>query len=215
MPTPPSPLTSDSDLVSLAVTLDGAALAECYALASILIVHAAERLPFARLTFVLTDSPPPATDWRPGAALVVAAGYHERNRPIFSGKLAKLGVRRRDSSSAVLVVEAHGAAALPPFAPADATRAPVLAVTYGLDLIDFDLEENPGAQPAEKIRGTFGFQGSALVTPGDTIAIGGFGVRFDGVVRIGGVAHVIEQGAWRTQALAGTDARWFTALTGS
>jgi hypothetical protein len=216
MSIPPSPLTADSDLVSIAITLDGAALEDRSPLASILIVCAAGRVPFARLTFALGEPPAPSMDLPPRAALVVAAGYPGRNRPIFSGALTTLGVRRRANASAVFIAEAHGATALPSFALADAARAPVLAVTYGVDLLEFDLEENPSAvSSGAKIRGTLGFQGSALVAPGDTIALGGLGVRFDGAVRIGGVAHVIEQGSWRTQVLVSTDARWFTTLTES
>lgn len=54
-----------------------------------------------------------------------------------------------------------------------------------------------------KIRGEVRFQGSSLVTPGKTIALDGFGERFDGTAFVSGVIHELRDGRWTTTVEVG------------
>src|SRR5262249_53488067 len=65
-----------------------------------------------------------------------------------------------------------------------------------------------------KISGKIKFQGSAVVVPGKLIEVNGFGTRFDGTGYVGGVAHVIENGAWTTEVSLGLDPEWFSGEVG-
>lgn len=54
-----------------------------------------------------------------------------------------------------------------------------------------------------RIRGNVSFQGSALLSPGETMALDGLGDRFDGNAFVTAVTHTIEGGNWVTEATFG------------
>lgn len=62
-----------------------------------------------------------------------------------------------------------------------------------------------------KITGKVRFQGSAQVTPGALLQIGGLGKRFNGTGFVGAVTHRIEAGNWTTEATLGVDPEWFAS----
>jgi Rhs element Vgr protein len=56
-----------------------------------------------------------------------------------------------------------------------------------------------------KVRGELTFQGSALITPGKTMSLNGFGARFNGTAFISAVSHSLEDGQWLTTVEVGLD----------
>jgi hypothetical protein len=62
-----------------------------------------------------------------------------------------------------------------------------------------------------KVRGEVRFQGSALPTPGCTVALAGLGDRFNGNAYVSGVRHAVEGGLWTTAADIGLSPEWFAA----
>lgn len=58
------------------------------------------------------------------------------------------------------------------------------------------------------IQGTCTFQGSSRAVPGTIIELVGMGDRFSGDAYVGGVRHLIEQGAWTTDAILGLPDNW-------
>lgn len=65
-----------------------------------------------------------------------------------------------------------------------------------------------------KISGKIKFQGSAAIAPGDLLAVGGFGSRFDGTGYVGGVTHAVEGGNWTTEVSLGLGPEWFASEAG-
>ena len=62
-----------------------------------------------------------------------------------------------------------------------------------------------------RIRGTFRFQGSAKVNPGDLMEVEGVGDRFNGKVFVATVHHEIGMGDWYTDVEFGLSPEWFSA----
>ncbi len=60
-----------------------------------------------------------------------------------------------------------------------------------------------------KIHGTIRMQGSALVEPGNTIALKGMGSRFNGLAFVGAVTHTLADGNWETELETGLPFEWF------
>ncbi|MDQ1829286.1 type VI secretion system tip protein VgrG [Massilia scottii] len=59
-----------------------------------------------------------------------------------------------------------------------------------------------------RVRGSMGFQGSALALPGTLIDVQGVGKRFSGKVFVGAVEHHIADGNWTTDVDFGLDPEW-------
>jgi uncharacterized protein involved in type VI secretion and phage assembly len=64
-------------------------------------------------------------------------------------------------------------------------------------------------QRLAKVRGRVRCRGTHLVRPGDTIAIGGLGDRFNGEVYTAAVQHFVAAGDWQTDLQFGMDPAWF------
>lgn len=64
-------------------------------------------------------------------------------------------------------------------------------------------------QRLAKVRGRVRCRGTHLVRPGDTIAIGGLGDRFNGEVYTAAVQHFVAAGDWQTDLQFGMDPVWF------
>jgi len=212
----PSPLTAGSDLVSFAVNIDGRPLDDRYQVAALRVVHAANKIPSARLT--LAADPSPAEAFPIGSAVNVLAGYHGQNQSIFTGRVATIGVQGTATSPLALVVDCRGETSPTEVTPFERSRPPVLSLTYGVDLLALALDENKTASTAkptpDRIRGTLRFQGSALVHPGDTISVAALGERFDGDAWIGGVTHEIADGQWTTEVSTGLNPSKLSPLVG-
>lgn len=61
-----------------------------------------------------------------------------------------------------------------------------------------------------RFRGMLAFPGNAAIKPGVSLDLAGLGARFNGAGYVTGIRHEAEGGTWKTTALLGFDARWFT-----
>ncbi|MEZ4774814.1 MAG: type VI secretion system tip protein VgrG [Bacteroidia bacterium] len=88
-----------------------------------------------------------------------------------------------------------------------------LPMMHGGQLKDMELKEWADAQMQKsqlsKIRGRVRFQGYDKIKPGDTIALGGLGKRFNGDAYVSGVRHEFDNMNWETEVSFGLDPAWF------
>jgi phage protein D len=106
--------------------------------------------------------------------------------------------------------------------PPRVDAAAALTLTWGVDLIYFDVGIDAGLPQARQVpdeganavqvklapahlRGRASFQGSALARPGASIELAGLGSRFGGNVLLSSVEHELEDGDWITRAEFGRD----------
>nr|WP_315249088.1 type VI secretion system tip protein VgrG [uncultured Duganella sp.] len=106
-----SPTVGASGPLSLTITCDGAAKDDNVQVASIEVRHGANRIPSAVITIIDGDMPNgvfPVSDgdaFKPGALIVISAGYDSVVKPIFTGVVVKHALRIDGDNEAVLVVE--------------------------------------------------------------------------------------------------------------
>lgn len=107
----PSPITGSDGVVNLAITCDGAALPDVVQLVSIETSHGANRIPSAIITVLDGDMPNgafPVADqgmFKPGAVVVISAGYGAGAQQLFSGVVVRHSVRIDGDNYARLVIE--------------------------------------------------------------------------------------------------------------
>lgn len=106
-------------------------------------------------------------------------------------------VTRADVNGHIVVVKDGAVKVGPP----DASSEPVLAITYGEDLQEFQADlDSPKPSGLTRLRGRMRFQGSALATVGARIELKGVGERFNGMVFVTGLRQQIQDGDWITEA---------------
>lgn len=111
---PPSPIGANTDLCRVVVRVDGTAIPDTYAVSSVEVVSAVNRVPYA--TVEVSDGDAADSDFvisstgvfTPGAKLSVSLGYHDSVSEVFSGIVTSQSIRRQANGSS-LVVEAHHA----------------------------------------------------------------------------------------------------------
>jgi phage protein D len=81
---------------------------------------------------------------------------------------------------------------------------PVLALTYGMDMLEFQADMDT------RIQGRVRFQGSALAMLGSELELRGVGARFQRPVLAAGVSHDIRDGNWTTEVRFETEPQRLT-----
>lgn len=214
---PMSPLQNASALLRIRLLSEGNDVSSTVSLVSATVERARNKVPKATLvfldgdpasqTFALSES---ATFWL-GARITLSAGYGENDDVIFSGTVSSQRIRIAQDSSARLVVTCHdktsGDGELSTGAAQTDAQA-VLALTYGVDLFDFEsgFEDDPDGKGISGPRGQARFQGSALASLGAPIELKGLGARFNGNVLCSGLTHELQDGNWITTARFGAPA---------
>jgi hypothetical protein len=160
-------------------------------------------------------------DFEFGNELEIRLGYGGLNQSVFKGIV--FGQRlRTDGDATVLSVDvrdkAINEAGAVVFDMPQLESEAVLSVTFGVDILDFDLRGEAPSQAGSdgdsarsmamradlaKSNGRIRFPGSALAAPGKLIVIQGLGRRFDGNGYISGVRHLVREGAWTTEVEIG------------
>jgi len=106
-----SPMADSSGPLSFIITCDGQAKADTVAVVSIKTRHGANRIPSAIITIVDGDMPNatfPVSDdgaFKPGAVIVISAGYDSVVKPIFTGVVVKHALKVEGENEARLVIE--------------------------------------------------------------------------------------------------------------
>jgi Rhs element Vgr protein len=106
-----SPLLNSTGPVSVIVTCDGAPIPETAQVLRIEIQHGVNRIPSATVTIIDGDMPNaefPLSDdgpFKPGAVIVISAGYAGTVKPVFSGVVIKHGLHIDGGNDARLVLE--------------------------------------------------------------------------------------------------------------
>ncbi|MRW89717.1 type VI secretion system tip protein VgrG [Duganella sp. FT80W] len=108
---PVSPLNDSTGQVTVTVTCDGTKTSDKVQLYSLDVRHAANRIPSAIITMVDGDMEKdefPVSDgaeFKPGAKIVISAGYAGTEQVIFTGIVIKHAIRIDNDNEAMLVVE--------------------------------------------------------------------------------------------------------------
>lgn len=188
----PSPASGADALVSFAVELAGSPIPDTAKIFSVHAGSAAGRPATASVTLLasLADLPAlVASPWlAPGRPARIAAGYAGQNQTIFAGRIARLVLASPAGSGAItLAVECTG-----PATAAVAIATPVLSLTLGQDVLNFQLTR------ASARSGLVRCAGSSAVRVGDRVTLAGFGAGFDGDLPVRGLTHEIRDGLWTT-----------------
>ncbi len=106
-----SPSIAGGGLVRVSITSEGSPLPETIGLLSVLIERAVNRVPVARIVVRDGDMPAqkmPVSDaahFKPGAAIVIKAGYEDDEETVFEGIVVRHGITIYNGNDARLVVE--------------------------------------------------------------------------------------------------------------
>lgn len=222
-----SPSIADGGLASVTVLVNGMDVSGKYALIAVEVEKAIHRIGRCVVTMrdgdaVAEDFPASSSeDFEFGNELEIRLGYEGRNQSVFKGVV--FGQRLRvEGNATVLSVDVRekmvsGAGAAVLDVPQLESEA-VLSVTFGMDILDFDLRLGAPSQSGSdggsvqstamradlaKSTGRIRFPGSALAALGELIAIHGFGRRFDGKGYISGLRHLVQEGTWTTEVEIG------------
>ncbi len=201
----PSPLPAGQATISFAVVLAGQPLPDAFQVASLLVEQTLDRPSSARIAIAVTPETlsgfTSSAEFGMGRALEIGAGYDQQTSPIFTGRVATVWISSAENaSSPVMTIDALGLDAGP---PAPKKRAPVLVLTYLQDVLGFNLECDGQARGMARVSGFVRFAGSTLARPGDTLALAGFGARYDGNAFVRAVRHELAGGNWTTTAALG------------
>ncbi|MDB5470021.1 MAG: Rhs element Vgr protein [Caulobacter sp.] len=197
----PSPADQANGLPSWAITLAGRPMDATFELLSVEVRQGLGRPSTAQLAFADGDATAgtfPLSEsaaLSPGTAVTVSLGYDEAVAQVFSGVIERQGLEGREGGRGQLIVEAAGHGLEPA-----GTTTPVLTLTWGQSILDFDLEADVA------VRGQVLFQGSALPVPGCTVALAGLGSRFNGDAIVSGVHQRVAEGLWTTRLDLGSAA---------
>lgn len=106
-----SPATSQSDLTSIAISVDGKAINDAYQVSHIEINKAANKISSARVVvidgdaagedFSITDS----TTFAPGGTIDIQLGYHSTTQSVFQGIIVQQTIQKSPGASSTLTVE--------------------------------------------------------------------------------------------------------------
>lgn len=106
-----SPVTEKTDLVSFTIMVNGKEINGAYQVLSIFVENAINRIPAAKIQimdgspseedFPISDS----NDFIPGNSIIINAGYHSINSPIFSGIIIKQSLKITQRGGSILIVE--------------------------------------------------------------------------------------------------------------
>ncbi|MFS2002765.1 type VI secretion system tip protein VgrG [Duganella sp. CT11-25] len=97
--------------MSFTITSDGAAIPDLFQIVSIEVNHSANRIPSAIITVLDGDMPDAkfpisdAQNFKPGAVIVISAGYESIVKPIFTGIVIKHSIKISGDNYARLVIE--------------------------------------------------------------------------------------------------------------
>lgn len=105
-----SPLAGNTDLASLIILVDGAAIPDVYEINSVKVTRELNRIGSARIT--LTDGDPSlgtfavseAATFVPGAKVEIKMGYHDSDATVFKGIVVRHGIRVREHGAAQLIL---------------------------------------------------------------------------------------------------------------
>jgi phage protein D len=189
-----SPLLQSSGTTSLSVKINGLDAPSSIKFISVDVTHEAGTSAFASIKILAGGSAATGLEdydeVKPGHTISIAAGYGNNSDEIFSGKIYGIEEEITTTNQASVIIHCTGAKD----SSQSPTGLPVLGVTYGTDILEF----NAKLTEAGKIAGTVNFQGSALAKTGDTIAMSNVGQTFSGKWLITRVMQHLSDGNWIT-----------------
>jgi Rhs element Vgr protein len=106
-----SPINSTTDLATMTIEAGGADITQRYEVLSASVTRGLNRIPAARIVVRDGDAAgenfaaAAAEDFAPGKAVRILAGYHSREKPIFSGLIVKSAIRQTRAGKATLTIE--------------------------------------------------------------------------------------------------------------
>lgn len=189
-----SPLLQSAAITSLSVKINGLGAPSSMKFISVDVTHETGTSAVASLRILAGGSAATGLadydEVKPGHTISIAAGYGNHSDEIFSGKIHGIEEEITTTNQASVIIHCTGAKD----SSQSPTGLPVLGVTYGTDILEFNAKlTEPG-----KIAGTVNFQGSALAKTGDKIAIANVGQTFSGNWVITKVMQHISNGNWIT-----------------
>lgn len=114
-----SPIVADSETLNVEISVGGNRLADQYSVLSVHVEREVNRVPFARIVIAdgniaaATYAASASSDFLPGAAVQIRAGYGSKNTSLFAGIIVSQGIRLRpDGDSAMVLSCADKATAL-------------------------------------------------------------------------------------------------------
>lgn len=110
------PTSGDTSVVTYSILIDGAEISMTIEVLSIVVSHAANRIPSAQLVIrdgdvSLEDFPTSNLDlFVPGKKIDIRIGFASQEKTVFKGIIVKLGIKARSKGCSTLIVECRDAA---------------------------------------------------------------------------------------------------------
>jgi Rhs element Vgr protein len=106
-----SPADKSSDVVKLSIFIDGNQMNEAYQVVSVSVVHAINKIPYAKVTLLDGDMPDQdfpisnSADFLPGSEIKINAGYGQDEETIYQGIVIKHGIKVSGNNNSTLIIE--------------------------------------------------------------------------------------------------------------
>ncbi|OUS02108.1 hypothetical protein A9Q86_05505 [Flavobacteriales bacterium 33_180_T64] len=141
-----------------------------------------------------------------GNSIEIKLGYHAKIDCVFKGKVIvqKLINNSEEGSQLQIICKTEDTAiSKVRKEDLDRSKSPVLELTYGYDVIEFQLQIH--AETPKRVDGFLTFQGFAKTNVNNMISIKGFADKFNKNCTISKVIHQVKHGSWHTTAYVGNN----------
>lgn len=202
----PNTVVPADQLVVIEIATDGRPIDQTYSVISVDVSLVADAVAFA--SFNILDGSPEggfaaanAPELLPGKTVEISIGYVGNLVKVFTGVIVTQSLSINQTQGDVLTIACESG-----IIAADKTKAaPVLTLTYGMDIIDLSTDLRRAPNNSLSVRGNISFQGSAIVVPGNNIRIQGLANNINGAHNVISVYHALSDGNWMTSVTFGED----------
>lgn len=200
-----SPLTENTDLISFNVLSNGLNIPETTEITAIEIEQEMNAYDQAFITlndgliageaFNIANS----KTFELGNQIEIKLGYHNKNTTVFKGSIKRQLLDDKGNGSPQLNIICNSSDDRidnTRHAEVDLSKTPILKLTYGVDVLGFELllhKDDP-----MQIEGVVSFQGSTNANINDTLILRGFSDKFNTTYVISKVIQHVSDGDWIT-----------------
>ncbi|MFT5723517.1 MAG: phage protein D [Bacteroidia bacterium] len=200
---PTSPVNTDTNIVSFSIKVDGKSIADTIEVTSLSVEIFSDGTSHAEITvrdggkidpFIVSNS----KTFKIGSNVEVGLGYENKTVQVFKGSIVSNDNSMDESHGLVLTIDC---VAQTEMKPTSSDHTPKLKLTFGRDVLDFQLSQFKNDLEADKasVEGFLLFQGSSKADPNEAILLQDFAQDYTGAHVIKRVHHLVSDGQWTTE----------------
>ena len=192
-----SPLHDNIDLISYQILLNGSKISDTIEVHSIFVDLTTEFEPTAEIELLVHQSiGNEFANFAIDGHIEIRLGYHAKEEPVFKGHIVSQSFTTDEDGNAVLVLACETSDTHHKVTP---PAEPTLLITYGIDVIDFDLNIYKTEEGSNEHACAVLFQGSSKIQPGHKLQLNGFPTSFNRNYTAVDVTHLVSEGQWTTE----------------